>query len=151
MEKMYGSVPVTKFIGWLTNGHATALNTNGTSNAGTRTRHWRFNNGSNSSGPRSGLTTSDSPIATPAHHWWFTLPSSSPRKNNTSSSRMQPLMLPKTSVLTTLSVQNIATIKAGRATDASEYLNSRTSRHAAMMMAIVLKVMNQYRDASTGR
>ena len=89
------------------------------------------------------MTTSDSPIATPAHHWWLTLPSSSQRKNSTSSSRMQPLMLPKTSVLTTLSVQNIATSRAGKATDANENLNSRTSRHAAMMMAIVLNVMNQ--------
>jgi hypothetical protein len=48
-------------------------------------------------------------------------------------------------------VQNIATIRAGKATDASEYLNNRTSKHAAMTMAIVLMVINQYRDASTGR
>src|SRR5262245_48112828 len=148
---MYGRVRVTKFIGSLISGHAAALNTSGTTNAVTRVRHWRFSSGSSSSGPRSGLTTSDSPIATPAHHWWLTLPSSSQRKNNTSSSRMQPLTLAKTSVLTTLSVQNIATSSAGTATDAHENLNTCTSTNAAMMMASVLKVMNQYRDASTGR
>src|SRR3954452_13019529 len=142
---MYGSVPVTNFIGSLTTGHAATLTTTGTTTAATTARHCRFSSGSNSSGPRSGLTTSESPIATPAHHWWLTLPSSSQRKNNTSSSRMQPLMLPKTSVFTTLSVQNIATRRAGNATDVNENLNSRTSKHAAMMIAIVLKVMNQYR------
>src|SRR4051794_31477260 len=148
---MYGSVPVTNFIGSLTNGHAATLNTTGTTTAATTARHCRFSSGSNSSGPRSGLTTRESPIATPAHHSWFLFPSSSHRKNSTSSSRMQPLILPKTSVLTTLSVQNIATSKAGKATDANENLNSRTSRHAAITMAIALNVMNQYRDASTGR
>src|SRR6476619_2613858 len=143
MEKMYGSVRVTKFIGSLINGHAAMLNASGTTIAAMTARHCRFSSGSKSSGPRSGFTTSDSPIATPAHHSWFTLPSSNQRKNNTSSSKMQPLMLPKTNVLTTLSVQNIATSRAGKATDANENLNSRTSRHAAMMMAIVLNVMNQ--------
>src|SRR3954453_14062000 len=143
MEKMYGSVRVTKFIGSLINGHAAMLNTSGTMIAATTARHCRFSSGSNSSGPRSGLTTSESPIATPAHHWWLTLPSSSQRKNNTSSSRMQPLMLPKTSVLATLSVQNIATSRAGNAADVQENLKSCTSKTAAIMIAIVLNVMNQ--------
>jgi hypothetical protein len=74
------------------------------------------------------LTTSVNPIATPAHHWWDTLPSSSHRKNSTSRRRMQPLILPKTSVLTTLSVQNIAVSRAGSATELNLYPNSRTRR-----------------------
>jgi hypothetical protein len=150
-------VPVTQFIGSFTRNLATGLSiatrlkATGTATAVTSGRHCLFSTGNNSSGNNRGLTTTVNPIAAPAHHSWFCLPSSSQRKNNTSSSRMQPLMLPKTSVLTTLSVQNIATSKAGRATDAHENLNSFTSRNAAMMMAIVLNVMNQYREASTGR
>src|SRR5262245_32960875 len=119
---MYGSVRVMKSIGSVINGHAAMLNTSGTTTAVTSVRHWRFSNGNKSSGPRRGFTTNDSPIATPAHHLWLTLPSSSQRKNNTSSSRMQPLTLAKTSVLTTLSVTNIPTRRAGTATDVHENL-----------------------------
>ena len=60
-------------------------------------------------------------------------------------------MLVNTSVLVTLSVQNIASSRAGAATDASVNLNSRSRKYAASRIAMVLKVMNQYRDASTGR
>ncbi len=64
---------------------------------------------------------------------------------------MMPLMFAKTSVLTTASVQNIAASNAGNATERAENLNSRISRYAASTIATVLKKMNQYRDASTGR
>jgi len=64
---------------------------------------------------------------------------------------MQPLMLAKTSVLMTDSVQNIATSSAGNATEPMLNLNNRTRRYAARIIATVLKKMNQYRDASTGR
>ena len=97
------------------------------------------------------MTTSVNPIATPAHHSWFLFPSSSHRKNNTSSSSTQPLMLPKTSVFVTFSVQNMASSRAGAATEASENLKSRNRKYAASTIASVLKKMNQYRDASTGR
>ena len=60
-------------------------------------------------------------------------------------------MLPKTSVLTTLSLMNIATRRAGSATESNLKPNRRIRKYAARMIAIVLKVMNQYRDASTGR
>ena len=60
----------------------------------------------------------------PANHWRFSRPSSSHRKNSTSQSRMHPLMFVNTSVLVTLSVQNIASSRAGAATEASENLNS---------------------------
>src|ERR1700752_2732010 len=110
---MYGSVRVMKFIGSETRGHAATLNTTGTAMAVTTARHCRFSSGSNSSGASTGLTTSDNPIDTPAHHWWLTLPSRIQRKNSTSNSSTQPLMLPNTSVLITLSVQNIATSTAG--------------------------------------
>ena len=52
-------------------------------------------------------------------HSVFSEPSSSQRKNSTSSSRMQPLMLVKTSVLVTVSVQNMASSRAGAATEDS--------------------------------
>ena len=64
---------------------------------------------------------------------------------------MMPLMFAKTNVLTTASVQNIAASSAGKATDVIENLNSRTRKYAAKIIATVLKKMNQYRDASTGR
>ena len=125
---MYRAVRRTKFIGSLTSGHATTLNSNGTPKAGISARHCRFSNGSNNSGANEGLMTSVSPTATPASHWWLTLPSSSHRKNSTSHSRMQPLMFVNTRVLVTLSVQNIASSSAGAATEASVNLNRRSSR-----------------------
>ena len=64
---------------------------------------------------------------------------------------MMPLMFAKTNVLTTASVQNIAASSAGNATEVTVNLNSRISRYAAKIIATVLKKMNQYRDASTGR
>ena len=90
---------------------------------GTSARHWRFSKGNNSSGPSTGLSTSVSPMARPAHHWGLTLfvlePSSNHRMNRTSSSRMQPLILVNTSVLVTVSLQNMASSRAGAATEAS--------------------------------
>ncbi len=82
-------------------------------------------------------------MATPAHHWSLTLPDSSQRKNSTSASRMQPLMLVKTSVLVTDSVRNIAVSRAGSATEVNEKPNNRTSRQAAAMIATVLAATNQ--------
>src|ERR1700726_1622645 len=116
---MYGIVLVTKSIGSLTRGQAATLMTAGTTNAGTSARHWRLSRGSNSSGASTGLSVSVNPIANPAHHWCLTFPSSSQRKNSTSASRTQPLMLVNTSVLVTLSVQNMASSRAGAATDDS--------------------------------
>ena len=110
---------VTKFIGSAISGHAAALNTTGTTNAATSARHCRLSRGRRSNGASSGLTTRVSPMLIPASHSWLRLPSSSHRKNNTSSSSMTPLMLPKTSVLVTLSVQNIASSRAGAATEDS--------------------------------
>ena len=140
----------TKFIGSDTRGHAAALNTNGTANAVTNTRHCLFSSGRRSSTASTGLTTSDRPIATPAHHWSPTFPDSSQRKNSTSASRTQPLILVKTMVLVTDSVQNIASSSAGSATDVSEKPNSRTNRQAAMIIATVLIATNQLWEAKTG-
>ena len=125
--------------------------TAGTTNAGTSARHWRFSSGSNSSGASTGLSTSVSPIAKPAHHWCPTFPSSSQRKNSTSASRTQPLMLVNTSVLVTLSVQNMASSSAGAATEDSVNLNNRSSRYQASRMATVLIRMNRYRDGEKDR
>ena len=55
-------------------------------------------------------------------------------------------MLVKTSVLVTLSVQNMASSSAGAATEASVNLNSRSSRYQAIRIATVLIRMNRYRD-----
>ena len=60
-------------------------------------------------------------------------------------------MLVKTSVLVTDSVQNIASSRAGSATEVSEKPNSRTNRQAAMIIARVLKATNQLCEANTGR
>ncbi|SHT88799.1 Uncharacterised protein [Mycobacteroides abscessus subsp. abscessus] len=97
-------------------------------NAAANTRHWRFNSGSNSRGASSGLITSVRPMATPANHSDFLVPCSNQRKNSTSSSSTTPLMLVKTSVLVTLSVQNMASSSAGAATEASVKLNSRSRK-----------------------
>jgi hypothetical protein len=61
---------------------------------------------------------------------------------------MHPLILVNTRVLVTDSVQNIATSRAGSATEVSGNLNSFTSRQAARMMARVLMRMNQLRAAN---
>ena len=148
---MYGTVLRTKPIGSADSGQATALKTRGTANAATRARHCRFSRGSSSRTPSSGLSTSVRPMAAPASHSWFFLPSSSQVKNSTSASRMQPLTLVKTSVLVTDSVQYMASRRAGNATDVNENLNSRTRRQAAMMIAIELMATNQNRDANSGR
>ena len=60
-------------------------------------------------------------------------------------------MLVNTSVLVTDSVQNIASSRAGSATEVSEKPNSRTSRQAATIIATVLKNTNQLCEAKTGR
>ena len=148
---MYGTVRVTKLIGSLISGHATTLNTRGTAKAVTRARHCRLTKGSRSRGASRGLTTSVSPIDTPAHHSWLRFPSSSQRRNSTSNNRMTPLMLPNTKVLVTFSVQNIASSSAGAATEARVKLNSRSRKYPASTIATVLKKMNQFRDASSGR
>ena len=62
---------------------------------------------------------------------------------------MTPLMLVNTSVLVTDSVTNIAVSSAGSATDVRGNRNSRTSRHAAPIMARVLRRMNQLRAANS--
>lgn len=110
---------VTKSIGSLTNGHAAALTTTGITKAGTSVRHWRFSTGSNSNGNSTGLSVSVRPIATPAHHCRPIRPSSSHRRNSISASSTQPLMLVNTSVLVTVSVQNMASSSAGAATEDS--------------------------------
>ena len=111
---------VTKLPDSATSGQASALNATGTANAITRVRHCRLSNGISSSTASTGLTTRDSPIARPASHSSRLLPDSSHRKNNTSASRMQPLILVKTNVLVTDSVTNMAASKAGSATEVSE-------------------------------
>src|SRR6516162_4596314 len=115
---MYGSVLVTKSIGSLTKGQAAPLMTAGTTNAGTSARHW----------------CPTFPVSDP---------SNSQRKNNTSASSTQPLMLVNTSVLVTLSVQNMASSRAGAATDVSVNLNSRSIRYQAIRIATVLIRMNR--------
>lgn len=60
-------------------------------------------------------------------------------------------MLVKTSVLVTLSVQNIASSRAGAATDDSVNLNNRSSRYQAIRMATVLIRTNRYRDGVKDR
>src|SRR5690348_12532288 len=138
-------------MGSLTNGHAATLTTTGTAMAGTSARHWRFSSGSNSSGPSTGLSVSVRPITKPAHHWRPALPSSSHRMNSTSASSTQPLMFVNTSVLVTLSVQNMASSSAGAATEDSVNLNIRSSRYQAIKMATALIRMNTYRDGVKGR
>ena len=108
---------VTKFIGSLTNGHAARLTTTGITKAGTSVRHCRFSSGNNSSGASTGLSVSVRPIAIPAHHCRLILPSSSQRRSSISASSTQPLMLVNTRVLVTVSVQNIASSRAGAATE----------------------------------
>src|SRR5580692_3937145 len=148
---MYGSVLVTKSIGSLTKGHAARLTTTGTTIAGTSVRHWRLSRGNRSSGPSTGLSVSVSPMTKPAHHWCPTFPSSSHPRNSTSASSTQPLMLVNTSVLVTLSVQNMASSRAGAATEDTVNLNNRSSRYQAIRMATVLIRMNKYRDGENGR
>ncbi len=60
-------------------------------------------------------------------------------------------MLVKTSVLVTDSVQNIASSRAGAATELRLNLNIRNSRYAAATMAALLIAMNRYRDSANGR
>ncbi len=60
-------------------------------------------------------------------------------------------MLVNTRVLVTDSVQNIASSRAGSATDDSAKPNIRTRRQAAMIIATVLKNTNQLCEANTGR
>ena len=141
----------TKPIGSADSGHATALNTTGTPNAATRGRHCRLSNGSSSNTIRTGLSTNVRPIATPASHWPRLVPRSNQVKNSTSASSTQPLTLVNTRVLVTDSVQNIASSSAGSATELSRNPKSRTSTHAATMIATVLMAMNQLRDANSGR
>src|ERR1700757_872085 len=148
---MYGSVLVTKSIGSLTKGQAATLMITGTMNAGTSVRHWRFSSGSNSSGPSTGLSVSVRPITKPAHHWCPTFPSSSHRTKSTSASSTQPLMLVNTRVLVTLSVQNMASSRAGAATEESVNLNNRSSKYQAIRIATVLIRMNRYRDGVKDR
>ena len=52
-------------------------------------------------------------------------------------------MLVNTSVLVTVSVQNMASSRAGAATEDSVKLNSRSSRYQAIRMATVLIRMNR--------
>ena len=138
-----------KFIRSLTSGQATTLNATGTPTPAIRVRHCRFSKGSSSNTASTGLTTSERPIAMPANQCRLTRPSSIQRRNSTSANRMQPLILVKTNVLVTDSVQNIASSSAGSATEVSGNLNSRTSRQAAAMMANVLIRMNQLRAANS--
>ena len=56
---------------------------------------------------------------------------------------MTPLMLVKTSVLVTDSVQNIASSKAGAATEVSLKLNIRSSTYPASTMATLLTATNK--------
>ena len=60
-------------------------------------------------------------------------------------------MLVNTSVLVTLSVQNMASSRAGAATEDSVNLNSRSSRYQAIRIATVLIRMNRYRDGVKDR
>ncbi len=60
-------------------------------------------------------------------------------------------MLVNTSVLVTVSVQNMASSRAGAATDDSVNLNIRSSRYQATRIATVLIRMNRARDGLKGR
>ena len=60
------------------------------------------------------------------------------------------MILVKTMVLVTDSVQNIASSSAGKATDVSENPNNRTNRQAATIIATVFITTNQLWDAKTG-
>ena len=60
-------------------------------------------------------------------------------------------MLVNTSVLVTVSVQNMASSRAGAATEDSVNLNSRSIKYQAIRMATVLIRMNKYRDGAKGR